>query len=587
MQPAMAEKIILPDDSDNIYFWDFNHELWIDSTCQYEVGNLEEVEFLNYEGDDRSQMHRGECRWYRIVIEKGADKNWLLELSDAHITEVVLYKKEQAGFYKYPESGSGYAATHKSIPHKNHVFELNLEKNQESVFYLKLRSKYPSSGRFHLRTVSYYFGYALEEYYLLGAYYGMLLIMLIYSFLMYLGTKDGLYFKYIWYLVGCGLFTLGEDAIGADMIWSNSVWPNDFIFVFGPVVWMTGFLVYANSFLKLSENRRVVWILTSCLVVSIVSVLFHLKWHYIILLIGVFWTVLVAYTKWRRGIKYARFFVIGYGLVFVGLLYFVLRVFGLLDNTVFNYYVTYYGFIIQALVFAYAMSDRIKQIKLDKESAQSELIDQLLVNEELKDKVNRELEDKVNLRTQELIGKSEELLRANSKLEELSKELYSMNTAMDKENWQLQRVIKVAKEQKVLKNMLSFNEFKEVFPDNISCLKYLADMKWQDGYQCKKCGHLKFMKGEKHHSRKCTKCKYEESAMTGTLFQGVRFDLVKAFYICYHTVEAKKRISSDDLSQILDLRKNTCWAFRKKVLARMENNEVDGWQELIISTRVK
>jgi hypothetical protein len=32
-------------------------------------------------------------------------------------------------------------------------------------------------------------------------------------------------------------------------------------------------------------------------------------------------------------------------------------------------------------------------------------------------------------------------------------------------------------------------DFGKAFPDDISCATYLADLKWHDGFTCKKCGH--------------------------------------------------------------------------------------------------
>ena len=48
-------------------------------------------------------------------------------------------------------------------------------------------------------------------------------------------------------------------------------------------------------------------------------------------------------------------------------------------------------------------------------------------------------------------------------------------------------------------------EFSDRFRSDDDCLEYLADMKWQDGFKCIKCGHLAFQQ-RKHHSRICNKC---------------------------------------------------------------------------------
>ena len=113
---------------------------------------------------------------------------------------------------------------------------------------------------------------------------------------------------------------------------------------------------------------------------------------------------------------------------------------------------------------------------------------------------------------------------------------------------------------------LSLFEFQEKFPNKDSCLSYLADMKWGETYNCRKCGHDHCCNGMTPYSRQCTRCNYTESATAQTLFHKVKFDLVKAFYIVYFVSTNKKGITSTELSRKLNLRQKTCWAFKRKVM---------------------
>lgn len=108
-------------------------------------------------------------------------------------------------------------------------------------------------------------------------------------------------------------------------------------------------------------------------------------------------------------------------------------------------------------------------------------------------------------------------------------------------------------------------DFEQRFASEESCLQYLAETKWQQGYTCRRCGHTNYCTGKQAHSRRCTKCKHDESAKVGTMFEGCRFPLPKAFYIAYIVCNAKE-ISSHELSQKLELRQMTCWSFKKKLL---------------------
>lgn len=119
---------------------------------------------------------------------------------------------------------------------------------------------------------------------------------------------------------------------------------------------------------------------------------------------------------------------------------------------------------------------------------------------------------------------------------------------------------------------LSLFEFQELFPDELSCRKYLSDIKWEDGYKCAKCGNTKYCAGTRPYDRQCTKCAYVESVTAGTVFHKLKFPLLKAFYIAYFVATDKKGITSTELSRKLSLRQKTCWSFKQKIMSIMGHN---------------
>ena len=117
---------------------------------------------------------------------------------------------------------------------------------------------------------------------------------------------------------------------------------------------------------------------------------------------------------------------------------------------------------------------------------------------------------------------------------------------------------------------LSIFDFQARFPDKDSCLKELADLKWKDGFTCKKCQHSKSCSATRKHDKQCSKCNYIESPNAGTLFHKVKFSIVKAMWIVYDTPINKKGISSLELFRKLELRAKTCLLFKRKVMQAMK-----------------
>ena len=65
-------------------------------------------------------------------------------------------------------------------------------------------------------------------------------------------------------------------------------------------------------------------------------------------------------------------------------------------------------------------------------------------------------------------------------------------------------------------------KFKSSFAEEGNCLEFLASEKWKDGFVCRHCGHTNYCKGKKPYSRRCTRCKREESPTAHTIFHHCR-----------------------------------------------------------------
>jgi len=120
---------------------------------------------------------------------------------------------------------------------------------------------------------------------------------------------------------------------------------------------------------------------------------------------------------------------------------------------------------------------------------------------------------------------------------------------------------------------LTLFEFQQQFPDDGACHAHLDRLKWPDGFVCEKCGHTHCCKGKLDRTRQCTKCGYQATPTSGTLFHKVKFPILKAFHIVYFVATNKQGISSTELSRKLGLRQKTCWAFKQKVMKAMASSQ--------------
>jgi hypothetical protein len=117
----------------------------------------------------------------------------------------------------------------------------------------------------------------------------------------------------------------------------------------------------------------------------------------------------------------------------------------------------------------------------------------------------------------------------------------------------------------IFKNDLNEKQLEELFQSDEKCFEFLADLKWSEGFICRKCGNTNHCPGKTPHSRRCTKCKTEESSTAGTIFHNCKFPVSKAFYIAYNVCKGKEEISTYEFARRLSLRQMTCWNFKTKI----------------------
>ncbi len=116
---------------------------------------------------------------------------------------------------------------------------------------------------------------------------------------------------------------------------------------------------------------------------------------------------------------------------------------------------------------------------------------------------------------------------------------------------------------------LDLSQFESMFSSEENCLQFISAQKWTDGFICRKCGHTNYCKGKTAFSRRCTRCKAEESATANTIFHRCHIPITEAFRMVYMVCHDPE-ISSYELSRQLDKRQMTCWKLKSKLMECIE-----------------
>jgi hypothetical protein len=103
-------------------------------------------------------------------------------------------------------------------------------------------------------------------------------------------------------------------------------------------------------------------------------------------------------------------------------------------------------------------------------------------------------------------------------------------------------------------------------------MKYLADLKWSNGFTCVKCKHDKATV-RPNYSRFCKRCKHVESVGSSTLFHKVKSGFLKTFILVLEMSSTTKGLSSSQMGRRLVVKRQTAWFFMQKVRGGMKSKK--------------
>jgi len=596
---TFAQQAIIDDATDEIVFMPYELNYLVDSTNQL---SMEEVarrvnDFTSHTAYQNKDFRTNTSYWIRmsITLEPGSENAWLLEFYDQTIDQIDVYVPGTDG-YKKITLGDSQPFGKRLFRHKN--FEVPLEESPGArLYYFRVQSHEFADLRIALRSANRFIYYALNEYFLFGTFYGMVIIISLYNFLIFLAIREIKNIYYIFYILSVAAYAMSLDGIGFQYLWPNHPEWNDYaagITLYSLIVWA---LIFTRRFLNTKATASSLDKALQAMIVArsiqfVIELFFFpnlliYRNHDIIPLSLIFYT---AIQVWRNGYKPARFFVIAYGILFTGFFLRTLVHFNVLPFTTISHYSLHFSFVLEMLFLTMALGDRVRILKGNRDRAMRRIIYQHEVNMKLKDQVNRELEQKVGERTQELDQKNHQLQDSNASLVRQSREISQINSMLDLDNWKLKNRIKQVLEERLHETTMNYQEFRTLYPDNLACHRFLEDLKWRaSGFHCRKCGNLRHFAGAQKFSRRCTRCGYNESITAFTIFHSIKFPIEKAFFIAYLTVAGRRELTLEKIGEQLELGINTVWAFRTKVQNRILELTEKGssltpatWEEVIL-----
>ena len=517
--------------------------------------------------------HLAAAYWIKVRLRhnRRSTKEWVLEFFDQTIDSITAYLPNQQGNYRAVQLGDHAGFSARRIKHKNFLIPLENDHDQPLTYYFRVRASHPVDMILVLRSVDFLVYYATHEYFMFGLFYGLILLICLYNLLLYVAIREVPYVYLVLYALSVGFYFSSLDGIAYQYVWPGGAAWNEIAYAVFRYLLILFSLLFTQSFLHTRHKARLLHrglnvIIIARTVYFLVGLwgLPHWLDHQLIDIIPLLASLYASVYLFRQKYQPARLFMLAYSILTMGVIVKLLLSMGrgVIDATFIAYYSLNVALLVQLITLSFSLGDKVRIIKRREGQALRRVVEQLEVNAQLQNKVNLELEEKVKERTAALDRQNEALQMVNRQLATQAEEINRMNQLLDRDNWKLKRHSQEVIRKNLLSRGVSHDAFNALFPTRITCLRYLAELKWGAGFTCRKCQHERATEQE-IFSRRCSRCGYVESATSHTIFHNTRFPIEKAFYIA-HVVISNLPVPATKLAEQLDLRVATCSNFKRK-----------------------
>ena len=468
-----SQKVITLDNSFTSIRMGNKMEIFEDPSCQITIENILTPSIQSQFKPSTEEIPNfgftSSSYWFRFQVEDYSpeDFNWLFEAEFPLMDTVNLYvlKGDQVVIEK--SSGDLIPFDRRDIMHKSILFTLPLRKGDRYTVYVQSTGNFSKRFPFNLITEKKFIEKTHLQDAFKGIYYGIILVIILYNFFLFLSIKDRTYLYYVLGISGSMFIApIFLDGYGYELI-SRGL--PQFANV-ASILFSTIAIPFNNRFTKSFLNTRAlvpklhfglgIFDVVGFTLGGLTFISIFNTGMFLFVSQSSIWLFFTSSVTWlvtgilvlRKKYRPARFYMFSFGILLFFTILFSLMVAGILAENFITGNSIAIGSAAQAVLLSFALADRFRIAEEDKREAQNEAIAALEEKEELIANQNERLEVEVKERTRELQEsyteintQKEEISAQRDVLEEQSKALAEALQEINKKNENILSSINYAK----------------------------------------------------------------------------------------------------------------------------------------------
>jgi len=384
---SQASDILIITDQQNRYPLAQYFNILEDPSNQLNIDDVRKSEhnkrFVKNTIDNLSLGYSSSTFWVRLKIknESKTKKSWLIQNNypNTHYMDVFL----QSNNFKPQHSGALIPLAQRDIAQQEIVFSTTLPTNHEQWIYIRIKSESNISLNIDLLNNKTYIQNSANKHIVLGIFYGILLIVVVYNLFFFIALKEISYLHLSLFVFFCAATFAIIDGYLQLILNPNQLPATSFLIIMFYAAAAISLITHSKEFLLL-ENRPVylkrshdilllTWLLTASLAPFASIVIIH-KLSAIFAIFTILYLISTSIIGWRQNKPAARFAVIGWFIFSTCLLLVVLaRLQVLPDFFIFNHLIRI-SLVILVFLLSIALLVRINKLRVFSEKSRDILL---------------------------------------------------------------------------------------------------------------------------------------------------------------------------------------------------------------------
>ena len=375
-------------------------EIFEDPSHKLTIDQVKTKSFKVQENSITSHGKTSSAWWIRMKVKNTNDYEltWKIKMMFGLFDHVEVWQFLNSSLIKHELKGDHNINVIDTAYLDRSVYSFTTGSKSENDIYFKISFENAGFAELFASIWSpdYLTAYLEKNINILVAIFAGMFVLLFYNLFILLVLKSKIYFWYILYLCGVMLVILTFNQIGAHYIWDSSIFLIDHMPIFSFILVNISFLLFTRSFLETAKRLKRIdaFIIFMILMNGLALVLAMTGLRLIamkllhLLSFSFFFLPFVGAYLWKSGFVIARGYTIASSILAITITVTLLRALGVIPTSELLYWIGRLGFILEGILLAIALADRVNLIQKSFAISQKDL--------------NRSLEEKVKKRTAEL-----------------------------------------------------------------------------------------------------------------------------------------------------------------------------------------